>query len=427
MTPLLLALIFTGVQPPPSDTLTLTLGEALERAVSQAPALLAAESRAEAAEARTRQARLWTNPSLQLAAENVGAARDVTGYPGLRGMEGQILIGATLPLGGDRSARIFRTEAEARVMGAAAAVTEADLRRRTLEIAAGAVRDRRLAALALEEAQGLDALASNLLRQAEAGRISEGEAARAELAAVSGWTEYARIRSQAALSGAELGRLLGVDSLTVQVDIPDCVAGWTPEPGILPETDLLQARTEAAEGRTREARAAGIPDITPQAGLRRSAGISSLYLGIEIPIPLFNRNQGEREAALGEASAVREDARDMRLGLQAQRDAAIRSLVAVEEAGARFGQDWGRALDRTLEAAEARYRLGEGTLTELLDSRQARLQALGDWERWKADRLIWRARAARYSGQEITAGSVCGHAAGLSEERIPTSVMEDIR
>jgi cobalt-zinc-cadmium efflux system outer membrane protein len=312
-------------------------------------------------------------------------------------------------------------------MAAAAAVTEADLRLEVLEAAAGVVRDRRLAGFALEEARGLEELASNLQRQAESGRISEGEAARAKLAAVSGWTEYARVRSQAALSTADLGRLLGVDSAVVQVDIPPCTGGWTPGAGSLPDTALVRARSEAAEGRVREARAAGIPDITPQAGLRRSAGFSALYLGIEIPIPLFNRNQGEREAARQEVQAVREDARDILLGLQAEREAAVRSLEAIEDAGARFSQDWRNALDRTMEAAEARYRLGEGTLTELLDSRRARLQALGDRERWQAERLIWRARAARYSGQEITAGSVCGASADLNQTISIMSDTEEVR
>lgn len=417
----------SGVPALQPDTLTLTLEQALERAVTEAPALSAARERAGAAQARARQARLWGNPSLQVAAENLGATRDITGYSGLDGVEGQVLLGATLPLGGDRSARIFRTGAEARAMSAAAAVTEADLRLRVLEAAAGAARDRRLAGFALEEAQGLEELASKLQRQAESGRISEGEAARAHLEAVSGWTEYARTRSQAALSAAELGRLLAADSLTVQVDIPTCSADWAPETGPLPDATLLQARTEAADGRVREARAAGIPDITPQAGLRRSAGFSALYLGIEIPIPLFNRNQGEREAAGQEARATREDARDILLGLQAEREAAFRSLAVLEEAGTRFSQDWTNALDRTMEAAEARYRLGEGTLTELLDSRRARLQALGDRERWAAERLIWRARAARYSGQQITAGSVCGATAGQNETIANLSDTEEAR
>lgn len=410
-----------------SDTLTLTLEEALERAVNAAPTLSAAQRRVEAAQARARQARLWGNPSLQVTAENLGAARDITGYSGLDGTEGQILLDTTLPLGGDRSARIARTGAEARAMSAAAAVTEADLRLMVLEAAAGSTRDRRLAEFALEEAQGLEELASKLQRQAESGRISEGEAARAHLAAVSGWTGYARSRSQAAVSAAELGRLLAVDSAAVHVEIPACAGGWSPRTGPLPDASFLQARTEAAEGRVREARAAGIPDITPQAGLRRSAGSSALYLGVEIPIPLFDRKQGGRDAARQEARATREDARDMLLGLQAERDAALRSLAVIEEAGTRFSQDWRNALDRTTEAAEARYRLGEGTLTELLDSRRARLQAMGDRERWQAERLIWRARAARYSGQEITAGSVCGAAAGQDETMTTMSDTEEAR
>jgi len=379
MIPLLLAL---AVQVPPAgslapaDTLNLTLKEALDSAVANAPSLSAARTRAEAAGARNRQARIWTNPVLSVTTENLGATEQVTGYRGLEGVEGQILLSPLLRIGGDRSALVARTLAERREMEASADMTEADLRLRVLEMAATAAQDRALAVYALEEAVGLDTLALTLQRQAEAGRLSDGEAARARLAAVSGWTEVARANSRAAASNAELARLMGMDpSLPVVVEIPTCDGSWLPRNGPLPEQALADARTQVAQGRVREARAAAIPDVIPQIGLRRSGGFSALYLGLEIPVPLFDRNQGTRDAARLERRAAEEDARSLAARIQAERLAALRSLEATEAAGAQFTPQWRRALERTVEAAEARYRLGEGTLTELLDSRKARLIA----------------------------------------------------
>lgn len=411
MIPLLLALAIQahgGGASLLADTMSLTLQDALATAVATAPALSAARSRADAADARNRQAGLWTNPLLSMTAENLGATEEVTGFRGLDGVEGQILLSPLLRLGGDRSALVARTRAERLEMEAAADMTEADLRLRVLETAATASQDRALAAYVREEAEGLDALALTLQRQAEAGRLSDGEAARARLAAVSGWTEVARADSRAAASNAELARLLGMDpSVPVVVEIPQCEGPWTPQEGPLPESALADARTQVARGRVREARAAAIPDVIPQVGLRRSGGHSALYMGLEIPVPLFDRNQGTREAARLERRAAEEDARALDTQLQAQRSAALRSLDATEAAGARFTPEWRAALERTVEAAEARYRLGEGTLTELLDSRRARLMALGDFQRWQAERVTWRARAARLSGQPITAESLC--------------------
>jgi len=415
MIPLLLALVLQGGPAASGDTLTLTLDEAMQRVVSTAPTLSAARRRTDAAQARVRQARRWMNPTLQVAGENLGATREVTGLPGLDGTEGQILLGTTLPLGGDRTARISRTGAEAREMAATASLTEADLRLSLLEAAARSARDRAMARFAMDEAQGLETLAVNLRRQAELGRISEGEAARAHLASVSSWTQYARAQAQAAASRAELARLVGADSALVEVVMPTCVGPWAPVDGSLPEADLIRARMEVGEARVREADAAAIPDITPQAGLRRSAGFSALYVGFEIPIPLFDRNRDRREAARIEAAATRDDAQAVLRGLRAERDAAVQSLAATEAAGTRFSQDWDRALDRTIESAEARYRLGEGTLTELLDSRRARLQALSDHERWVSERLIWRARVARYSGQRLTGTSICATPAAQNQ------------
>jgi hypothetical protein len=108
-----------------------------------------------------------------------------------------------------------------------------------------------------------------------------------------------------------------------------------------------------------------------------------------------------------EVGAMEEEAQALRQSLEALLAASLRSLTAVEDAGMRFTAQWRGSLERTVESAEARYRLGEGTLTELLDSRKARLAALGDFERWRAEQLSWRARVARFSGAPMDPGSLC--------------------
>jgi uncharacterized membrane protein YccC len=96
--------------------------------------------------------------------------------------------------------------------------------------------------------------------------------------------------------------------------------------------------------------------------------------------------------------------------LDAQHTAALRALQALEAAGSRFDEAWIRALDQAVEASEARYTLGEGTLTELLDGRRARLQALADREYWRAEWLVWRGRVARTAGRPITEDILCAPA-----------------
>jgi outer membrane protein TolC len=128
---------------------------------------------------------------------------------------------------------------------------------------------------------------------------------------------------------------------------------------------------------------------------------------LEFQLPVFDRNQGARSAARLEAAAAEEDRVALTAVFDAQRAAARQALEALEEAGDRFDAGWSSALELAVESAEARYALGEGTLTELLDGRRARLDALVDFEAWRMQLFAWRARLGRRSGAALTDRVLC--------------------
>jgi len=405
----MISLLMAGALLVPADTVTLSLAQALSTASDASPSVQAARLRTESAQYRASQAGNWGNPTLQATAENLGQAAAITGQPGLRGTEGQLLLSYLIPLGGDRAARIAAARGDTELRNA----EERELTRRTQEalvaVAAQAHRDRELAALSREEAEGLDQLSRSLAERAAAGGVSEGEAARASLAAVSAWSRHATLEGDAAWSTGELARLLGQEPGTeVQVQLPACAgapaAGTTPTPAL----EALEAQVEIADARFHAARAAAIPDIRPQMGLRRSAGVSALYVGLEVPLPLFDRQSSARTAAQIEHAAAEADLESGRRTERADRVSARTALERLEAVGARFNEAWEQALEQTVISAEARYRLGEGTLTALLDGRSARYSALADRLRWEAERWALRARWLRASGNPMSSEGLCG-------------------
>jgi outer membrane protein TolC len=118
-----------------------------------------------------------------------------------------------------------------------------------------------------------------------------------------------------------------------------------------------------------------------------------------------------------EAAAAAELDRIVR-SVAAGQESSRRALAALESAGTRYTDEWTDALDRAVLSAEASYRLGEGSLTELLDGRRARLQALDGYERWRADLFMQRAHLARLTGAPIDASLLCG-AAPTQNTHIP--------
>ncbi|MBI5499258.1 MAG: TolC family protein [Deltaproteobacteria bacterium] len=185
---------------------------------------------------------------------------------------------------------------------------------------------------------------------------------------------------------ARLAAAMGVPDAA----LPPCPA-LGPEPPVLPDAASLearaveesfavraaQARVRAAEASADVARADGIPDLTVSAGYGQSIDpTASLWtVGLGVPLPLFDRNQG----AIAEAEAQRARAEAEVLAAEADVRAAIRVALA-EYAGAtaslRVIRDTVAPLaEQALAGAEVAYREGGADYLALLDAQRARVEA----------------------------------------------------
>ena len=158
---------------------------------------------------------------------------------------------------------------------------------------------------------------------------------------------------------------------------------------------LADAQLREAEAALSLSRAQRIPDLEPQIGIRRSGGIDGLYLGLAFDLPLFGGTLQRSAAARAERAAVAAEHTEVERMLDSEREAAVRSLAALESAGAFFAEGWESTLDLSVSAALANYELGEGTLGDLLQARQARADALRDHAEWVAEVRAARIEAAR--------------------------------
>lgn len=406
MVPSLLLLLM--LLPQPADTVELSADQVLTRVLETSPRVESARQRTLSGRARAGQARAWTNPALSVSVENVGAAEPVTGLPSPEGLEGQAVLGFRLPIGGDRGAAIRQADAQAMAWEAEAARTSGEVLLDVVAAAAASERDRTVAELAGEEARTLGRLAEALTAQAEEGRASEGEAARVRLEASLAEGTAAEARAAASAASTELARLLGyAPEQEVVVRGGACRQPLGVPPALAADVAVVRAREAAARAGVQRARAGRIPDLEPQVGFRRAAGTEALFLGLGFQLPLFDRSGRAVEAAAAELAAARADRRAVEDEVAARRLAAFRSLEVLEAAGSRFRAGWADDLARVVEATEARYDLGEGTLVELLDGRRARFEAMTARERWRAAWRLEHARLLRFSGAEPAPAFFC--------------------
>ncbi len=391
------------------DTVRIGVDDALRRAVTSAPALVATMAAESASVARIRQAGSWRNPVFNGVAENIGAQEEVTGKTGLAGIEGQLTLEQTLTLGGDRGAAIREARALAGAAGATTAVTAADLRAATLEAITLAERDRRSATFATEEATALERIAQLMDRRAAEGRSSGGDAARTRMEAVTTASSAARRRARALESEVALARVLGLEpGAIVVVDVGSCQDSNLPASGTVPpDLQLADFTVAARDAAVARADALKVPDLRPVAGLRRTAGFSGLLLGLSFEIPIMPGLGAGSDAARADLASATAQREAVARTLQAQGHASRRVAGELSEAGAVFDSTASSALERSVRAALARYTSGEGTLLELLDARRARLSFLTEFEEWQAALRIARIRSARAGGLPLDGTLLC--------------------
>lgn len=317
--------VLTGTASPPQASTPklvrapeeiLTLRESLSLALQHNPELAAFSWDIRVREADALQAGLLPNPEIEVELENFAGSGDARGFGG---SENTLALGQLIELGGKRLKR--RRVAE----------LERDLASWDYEIHRIEVfTEVALAFVAVKAAQERLALSYDLLgiaeealtsvaKQVAAGAASPVERFRAEV--VVSTTRVDQRTNQAELVAARsrlaatwgstqpvMGRVEG-DFYAVQPlpsfkalralveETPD-LARWHQE------IELREAVVGLEDARR-------IPDVTAAAGVRRlyDSGDTALIFGLSVPLPLFDRNQGARQAARRELSKARHQRR----------------------------------------------------------------------------------------------------------------------
>jgi cobalt-zinc-cadmium efflux system outer membrane protein len=345
----------------------------LGQAKAAAPRLAQSAAQTDRAQGLARQAKARPNPTLGLLTENVGGSGP---YKDFDRAETTLSLSQPLELGGRRDARI----------GAGAAELEAARTRQTQSQAQFAY----ALALAYVEAEASQVgvtLAEDEVEEAEA----DAKAAQA-LVEAGKEARLRALRSQASLdamraelTSAKAGRDAAMGKLTALAAAP--VPITTIEAGVLetadrppvgPDIDVLsspdylvaKAERDAIAKAVRVEKTRAVPEVTAVLGVRRFAGDDATAFtgGLSMPLPLFDRNRGNVDAA--QASLREADARleAARLDVQAEAMSARGQVLAASQRLA--------ATKTALATAEEAYRLtrigydsGKADLTELLTAR----------------------------------------------------------
>ncbi|MCS4146259.1 cobalt-zinc-cadmium efflux system outer membrane protein [Salinibacter ruber] len=352
---------------------TVGLREALRLFRENNLSLRRAQSEARALKGEARQARAYPNPTLQ-----------ATHEPLWRGAESQSETYLNVSQQFEWSGRSARTRSARERAAAAQARAAADSARLVLQVTEAYVE----AATAETRLRRLRQV-TDVFRQADSSmtkRRSEGDAsgyaarrirlerARYEQRLAAARLEVRNAREQLALLVLP-GGTPSVAAKTLPSKRPPAISVQEALQAALqlrPELRRWQSAVEAQKAARRAARREAWPDPSVTAGYKRqSDGFEGAFLGVGIPLPLFDRNRGAAEAEAERLDAARTQQSLARREIRNEVRQAHAAYTSARRQSQLLSDELLRGSGDLLRIAQTSYDEGEMSLVELLDAADA--------------------------------------------------------
>jgi cobalt-zinc-cadmium efflux system outer membrane protein len=341
------------------------------------PSLAGFSAEIRAREAAALQAGLLPNPELGVELENFGGKDELEGVDGA---ETTIAFSQLVELGGKRGNRSMVATLDK-------TLAEWDYQRKKLDVLAATAK----AFVEVLVAQEQVALNGDLLKLAEqtttavsekvdAGKVSPVEKSRAQIELAAARTEAnkavreleaARRRLAGFWGGerADFSRAVGqLDDISALPDEESLKAFLSNNP------DLARwaAELERSEAALRLARSEAVPDLTLSAGVRnfQETDDNAFVVGVSIPIPFFNRNQGGVSEARARVDKAQSEQRAAKVGLVTGLSDTWQSLSAAYTEAVGLRDEILPSAQSTYESTELGYREGKLDFLQMLDAQR---------------------------------------------------------
>jgi len=369
----------------PSYSQTLTMRDALARAVAASPRLTAAERDIGIATGQRIQAGALLNPELSYEQDNsFGTGK----YRGTKSAETTLQISQAFEWFGKREARIAAGAAGVEVAAIQRTAVRLEVLSETAIAFLNVLGTQRRIQILDEQVAAIDKLTPLLQRRVEAGASSPAETGRAEVASALVKADRERVRATLASARRELAVLLGdttpkFASVSGRLDAPGRPPTFQSVVAAIDANPQLVRWTAVYAQRNAElliARLKPYPDVQLSAGWRHfnETNNDAVRLTLSVPIPVLDQNQGNILSAqenLAKAGAERQASRNTLIVI------AGRAYDSLQGSLRELGILRDTAIPKAQQAADAiseGYGQGRFTLLEVLDAQanltQARLR-----------------------------------------------------
>ncbi|QDF96995.1 cobalt-zinc-cadmium resistance protein [Azoarcus sp. DD4] len=375
----------------------LALEAAVELALRANPALAAAAREVAAGDGAVLQAGFLPNPELAALVEDTRRETRTAA----------LVLNQPIQLGGKRAARVRAAEGAREVAAAELAATRAQVRAGVIGAFFDVVIAQEGARLAAESVALAQRATTAAAKRVAAGKVSPVEETRARVAEAGVAVEAARAASAlraarsrlAAFWGNAMPRFERAEGEMV-LPAPQAYSDLAARLDAAPV--LRRAGAEVARRRAVVAleRARRIPDLTVSVGVQRDEdlGRNQAIVGLSVPLPLFDRNQGNLAEALARADQARDELAASRIRLASEAAQAWERLETARWEAEELAREALPGAQRALDAATKGFELGKFDFLLVLDAQRTLFQARSQHLRSLAEAHRARAELDRILG-----------------------------
>ena len=379
--------VFAGQSDEAPGTNGLTLDAAIRLALENNPELRASGARVDAAAGRAFQAKQWSNPELELSAEDW----PVGGGQGFADAKQTIGIAQALPFPGKKS-----LDRQIGVAGVKLSETELALRRTELvrDVKAGFFRvlaSERLVEVSKQLVVVAESSAEAARKRVDAGAAAYQEQLRAEVQLEQARTELSGFERESAAArhgfATLLGRLdlRGVTLIGALAERPDTRLLGDPAEEQLaqhPSVSGARANLDRAQLEHRRARLEPYPDVkVGVAGGRIGATDEPIIqLGFSLPLPILDRGKGKRQEARANVNIAEAELHAAQQQLHRERANALKRYRTAAEQVANYRERMLPKATEALRLVQTGFEQGKFGFIDLVDTQLMTAEARLDYQ-----------------------------------------------
>ena len=361
----------------------LTLRRVLSLALAKSPELASFAWGVRETEAEQLQASLLPNPELEAEFENFGGSGE---FEGTRSLETTVALSQLIELGGKRAKRIKLARADSKLAGwqyeAKRLSVLTDVTQQFIAVLAIqkklelADEDLKLASV------GFDAMTKEMI----AGKATLVEKTKASVEVATGKIRVARIRRTLTSARCELAAAWGATKpqfTRLLGDLGDITAvppseKLTSHLGLNPELASWAAEARQRQAVLDLARAGAIPDVTAGVGYKHTRDTEehdhAIVAGVSIPLPLFDRNQGEILKARYSLLRAKAQRRAVEVKLHTDFEKAYQTLASAYSEAVSLRDDVLPAARSSYEASGKSFEQGKAGYLDVLDAQRTLIE-----------------------------------------------------